>query len=121
GVVDPWPQEPPVPPGRQCLVLGVDGGDQLLEQASDLSGPLLSLVVGCALGQQVPAAQKLDQGGPQWWPRQGPLPRILRGQDRRQLGAGGRAGVLLQPSSLGVPGRPPARPPEQPAGSQRDP
>jgi hypothetical protein len=63
---------------------------------------------------------EVDQLGPQWWPRESPLPRILSGQDRRQLGPGGRAGVLLQRSSLGVPGRPPARPPQQPADSQRD-
>jgi hypothetical protein len=27
GLVHPWPQEPPVPPGGQCLVLGVHGCD----------------------------------------------------------------------------------------------
>jgi hypothetical protein len=48
----------------QRLVLGVYGGDQLLEQASDLSGPLLSLVVGRAFGQQVPATDEVDQLGP---------------------------------------------------------
>jgi hypothetical protein len=47
GLVHPWPQEPPVPHG-QCLVLGVHGCDQLLEQAADLSGPVPSAVVGCA-------------------------------------------------------------------------
>jgi hypothetical protein len=64
GLVDPWPQEPPVPPGTQRLVLGVQGGDQLLEQVADLSGPVASLVVGCALGQQVPSAHEVDQLGP---------------------------------------------------------
>jgi hypothetical protein len=119
-LVDPRPQEPPVPPGTQRLVLGVQGGDQLLEQVADLSRPDASLVVGCVLGQQVPPAHEVDQLGPQWWPRQCPLPWILRSQDRRQLGAGGGASVLLQRSSLSVPGRPPARSPEQPAGNQRD-
>ena len=104
GLVDPGPQEPPVPPGRQRFVLGVYGRDQLLEQAADLSGPVASLVVGRALGQQLPAAREVNQGGPQRWPRQGSLPRVLRGQDRRQLGAGGGAGVSLQRTGLGVPG-----------------
>jgi hypothetical protein len=49
-----------------------------------------------------------------------PAARTLRGQDRRQLDAGGGASVLLQRSCLSVPGRPPARSPQQPAGNQRD-
>jgi hypothetical protein len=95
GLVDPRPQQPPVAPGRQGFVLGVHGGDQLLEQVADLSGPVASLVVGGTLGQQVPAAHELDQLGSQWRPRQGPLPGILRGQDGRQPGAGGGTSVLL--------------------------
>ena len=51
GLVDPRAQELPVPPGRQRLVLGVHGGDQLLEQAVDLSGPAPSPVVGGAPDQ----------------------------------------------------------------------
>jgi len=46
GLVDPRPQEPPVPPGRQRLVLGVHGRDQLLEQAADPCGPVPPPVVG---------------------------------------------------------------------------
>src|SRR4029453_7197721 len=80
GLVDPRPQEPPVPPRCQRLFLRVHGGNQLLEQIADLSGPVASLVVGGALGQQLPTAHEVDQGGPQWWPRQGPLARIFRGQ-----------------------------------------
>jgi uncharacterized membrane protein YjjB (DUF3815 family) len=104
GLVDPRPQESPVPPGCQRLVLGVHGGDQLLEQLAELSGPVASLVVGGALGQQIPATHEVDQGSPQWRPRQGPLARILRGQHGRQLGAGGGAGVGLQRGGPGVPG-----------------
>jgi putative transposase len=48
-----------------------------LEQAADLDGPVLSLVVGCTVGQQLPAADKVDRGGPQWRPRQGPLPSMV--------------------------------------------
>jgi hypothetical protein len=101
GLVDSWPEEPPVAPGCERLVLGIHGGDQLLEQVADLSGPVASLVVGCSLGQQVPAAHELDQLSPQWRPRQGPLARIFCGQDGRQLGTGGGAGVGLQGSGLG--------------------
>jgi hypothetical protein len=50
----PWPQEAPVPPGCRCLVLGVHGCDQLLEQAADLSGPVPSAVVGGAAPREVP-------------------------------------------------------------------
>jgi hypothetical protein len=46
GLVDPRPQEPPVPPGGQRLVLDVHGRDQLLQQATNLSSPVASLVVG---------------------------------------------------------------------------
>jgi hypothetical protein len=119
-LVDPRPQQPPVPPGCQRLILGIHGCDQFLEQAADLDGPVVSLVVGGALGQQVPLSQEVDQGGPQRWPGQGPLPRLLGGQDRRQPGSDGGAGVCLQRSGLGVPGRPLARPPDQPAGDQPD-
>ena len=105
GLVDPRSQEPPVPPGCQRLVLGVHGCQQLLEQAVDLSGPGSSPVVGGALGQQLPAAHEVAQGGPQRRPRQGPFTRRLGGQDRRQLGACGGAGVLLKRTGLSVPGR----------------
>jgi hypothetical protein len=104
GLVDPRPQEPPVTLGCQRLVLGVDGCEQLLEQVADLSGPGPSAIVGCALGQEVPPVDEVGHGGPQWWPRQGPLARSLGGQDRWQLCAGGGAGVGLQRSGLGVPG-----------------
>jgi hypothetical protein len=76
GLVDPRPQEPPVTLVCQRLVLGVYGRQQLLEQAADLDGPVLSLVVGCTLGQEVSAADEVDQGGPQSWPRQGRCPAV---------------------------------------------
>jgi hypothetical protein len=63
-LVHPRPQEPPVPPGCQRLILGVHSCDQLPEQAADLSGPVPSPIIGCALGQEVPAADEVDQGGP---------------------------------------------------------
>jgi hypothetical protein len=51
-------------------------------------------VVGCALGQQVPAVDEVGQGGPQWRPRQGPLARGLGGQDRRQYPSADVAGSV---------------------------
>ena len=108
-------------PGRlPALRFGVHGCDQLPEQAADLQRPVPSPVVDCALGQQVPPAHEVDQGVPQRWPREGPLARGLRGQDQQQLGHHRGAGVCLQRIGLGVPSRPPARPPDQPAGARPD-
>jgi hypothetical protein len=114
GLVHPWPQEPPVPHG-QCLVLGVHGCDQLLEQAADLSGPVPSAVVGCAAGLEVPSADEVHQGGAMT----GPAARPFRRSGPAVAGCWWWCGVLFQRSGLGVPGRVPARSPDQYRGDQR--
>ena len=70
--------------------------------------------------RSVSRSHRRIQTGPQRRPGEGPMPGSLGGQDRPQLGAGDGPGVCLQGIGLGVPGRPPARLPDHPAGNQPD-